>query len=65
MLNRTYLRLVRARLKREQEQQEKFNNYLKSIEPLISMYWYLFVAPRMLASLEVSFKSPEDKIVRN
>jgi hypothetical protein len=54
-----------AKLKREQEMEEEFERYLKSIEPLVLIWWCLFVVPKMIADLEDHYKSADEHPGRN
>jgi hypothetical protein len=65
MLIKAYFKLMRARLKRKQEMEEEFERYLKSIEPLILLWWCLFVVPEIIAGLEDHYKSPDEHTGRN
>ena len=65
MLIKAYFKLMRARLKREQELEEEFERYLKSIEPLVLICWYLFVVPEIIAGLEDHYKAADEHTGRN
>ena len=65
MLIKAYLKLMIAKLKREQELEEEFERYLKSIEPLILIWWGLFVVPKIIAGLEDHYKSADEHTGRN
>ena len=64
-MNRIYLQQAIARLKKEQEFQEIFELYLKSIEPIILMHWYLFVVPDIIARLKEQHESADENTDRN
>ena len=65
MLIKAYFRLMRARLKREQEMEDEFERYLKSIEPLVLLFWCLFVVPKVIAGLEDHDESTDEHTARN
>ena len=65
MLIRAYFRLMRARLKREQEMEEAFDRYLKSIEPLVLLFWRSCVVPKIIADLKDHYKSADEHTDQN
>jgi len=65
MLIKAYFRLMRAKLKREQELEEEFERYLKSIEPLVLIWWCLFMVPGIIAGLEDHYKAADEHTGRN
>ena len=65
MLIKAYFRLMRARLKREKDVKEGFERYLKSIEPLVLLFWCLFVVPEIIAGLEDHDKVADEHTDRN
>jgi hypothetical protein len=65
MLIRAYFRLMRARLEREKELEEAFDRYVKSIEPLVLLFWRLCVVPKIIADLEDHYKSADEHTDRN
>ncbi len=65
MLIKAYLKLMIAKLKRKQEQEEAFDRYLKSIEPLVLLFWRLCVVPKIIADLKDHYKAAGEHTGRN